>query len=81
MDLYRNQEAAIEACYAPALRELLIAALNSDEACLSTTWPTYGSQQALHQTVYVRVSNQPLKLIQLDCSQDVQPDSGETGIV
>ena len=29
MDLYRNQEAAIEACYAPALRELLITALKA----------------------------------------------------
>lgn len=82
MDLYRNQEAAIEACYAPALRELLIAALNSEVLAYQQLAFTYGSQQALHQDpMYVRVSR-PLKLIASWIAlEDVQPDSGELVVV
>ena len=82
MDLYRNQEAAIEACFAPALRELLIRALNSEVLAYQQLAFTYGSQQALHQDpMYVRVSR-PLKLIASWIAlEDVQPDSGELIVV
>lgn len=82
MDLYRNQEAAIEACYAPMLRELLKLALNSEVLAYQQLAFTYGSQQALHQDpMYVRVSR-PLKLMASWIAlEDVQPGSGELVIV
>ena len=51
MDLYRNQEAAIEACYAPALRELLVAALNSEVLVADSEGP-FLVPELDHSTMY-----------------------------